>query len=55
MKTQYISVFNGMRDGIGMQLLLKNIFGRFVSAYRAIYLCIVAFSSKIGVPVKPNN
>ena len=55
MKTQHVAVINGMGNGVGMQLLLKNTRGGFIGTYRAVNLRIACVVFKIGVPVKPNN
>ena len=40
MKAQHVSVFNGMGDGVGVQLLLENSFSGFIKTHCAVDLLI---------------
>ena len=39
-ETQNVSIFDGMSNGVGMQLLLKNIFGSYIRANCSVNLLI---------------
>ena len=40
MEAQHVAIINGVGDGVGMQLLFKNVFGGFVGAHGAVNLLV---------------
>ena len=50
-----VVVRDGVGDGILVQAFLEYILGGDILGLLAVYACIAAFSSNIGVPVKPKS
>jgi hypothetical protein len=53
MKTQYVFIFNSVRNGIGVQLFLKNVFGGYIRANCSVNFFVSSIFIKNGSAGKP--